>query len=388
MNHLQFPEGLGPASFIQQFWQKRPLLMRGALPELQLSLSPDELAWLALQPDVEARLVCHDRVGQYTLSESPFAESDLMALPDYDWTLLVQDVDKHLPEFAAFADLFNFLPAWRFDDLMVSVAAPGGGVGPHVDQYDVFLCQLTGHRRWLLGEPGDYAERRNSPLRQIGNFKATSAMTLGPGDLLYLPPGVPHDGTAENLCTTWSVGFRAPSQADLAADLEPGLEQEASEHLRYSDADLTPDEVQDGLISGAALARFRNLLGKLLDMDDRELLVRLGQYLTRPKPWLQPEPADQTISAETLRKRLSAGETLLRHGMAVFARGASDQGHWLFASGETIALEMGAWPLAQLLCSRRSYPISLVGAYLDTPDALGVLTRLYNEGQLLLDGDL
>ncbi len=388
MSTLGFGDGLDPAAFIREFWQKKPLLMRGALPDPGLGLSADELAGLALEPDVEARLVTRDPEGLIQLREPPFSESDFTDLPARDWTLLVQDVDKHLPALGDFLDLFDFLPGWRLDDLMISAAAPGGGVGPHIDQYDVFLCQVTGHRRWLIGEPGPYPERGDTPLRQIGNFAPTADMTLGPGDVLYLPPGVPHDGIAQDLCTTWSVGFRAPSLADLLSELAPDIAAGVAEDARYSDADLNVDEVQDGLISLAALARFRVLLGALLKLDDAALLARLGRYLTRPKPWLRPEPAEAPLNAETLAARISAGEWLHRHGMALFARASLEHRHWLFASGASLTLEPAGVPVASLLCKRRSFPPDVLKPLLRAPGVKTLLAKLYNAGQLVLDSDL
>lgn len=388
MGRLGFRNGLQPMSFIEKYWQKRPLLMRGALPATGTKISADELAGIALEPDVESRLVSHDGENRYIMRESPFEEAEFTTLPDKNWTLLIQDVDKHLPELAEFQNLFDFLPSWRLDDLMISVAAEGGGVGPHIDQYDVFLCQVTGHRRWSIGEPGHYEERCDSPLRQIKAFKVTDSMTLGPGDVLYLPPGIPHDGVAEALCTTWSVGFRAPTQLDLVSEWMPERAAEASANLRYSDPDLTSSEVQDGLIGTAALARFKNLMAGLCEMDDEQLLVRVGKYLTRPKAWLTPEPPDASLKESDLMRRIAGGEALTKHGMALFARATMNSQHWLFTSGEITALAADDWPLARLLCSRRRYSASSLVEQLETPGALAILSRLYNRGQLLLEKDL
>ncbi|WP_187300613.1 cupin domain-containing protein, partial [Mizugakiibacter sediminis] len=206
------PLGMPPARFLREYWQKRPLLIRGAFPDFAPPLTPDDLAGLACEELALSRLVLRDRRrDRWTLRNGPFDEAAFAALPRSDWTLLVQDVDKWDADVAALLRHFRFLPTWRVDDVMVSYAADGGGVGAHVDQYDVFLLQGLGRRRWSISAdpraPKDF--RDDVELKQLRTFAPTHAWLLEPGDMLYLPPGVPHDGVAVGPCMTLSVGMRA-----------------------------------------------------------------------------------------------------------------------------------------------------------------------------------
>lgn len=388
MSRIGFASGMDANQFLEKYWQKKPLLIRGALNVDRFSLSPEELAGLALEEDVEGRLVLQAPNGALSLVESPFATSDFTDLPTTGWTLLVQDVDKHLPELAAFLDHFDFIPSWRLDDLMISVAAPGGGVGPHVDQYDVFLCQVSGHRRWKLGTAGGHTELDGTALRQIAPFRVAETVLLAPGDVLYLPPGIPHDGVAEDLCSTWSVGFRAPSKAELA-EFMPGESAPAADaSTRYQDPDLRADEAVHGLIGESAIARFRELVGGLASLGDEEFIVSLGQFLTTPKPWLAPQACDAPVTENFMQQKLRAGEQLYRHGMALFARASHAGRHWLFSSGQSRPAGGHLGALVQILCAHRQIAPEELSALHSDPDAIALLTCLYNDGQLLLESDL
>ena len=199
-------------------------LDRTPFPDFAPELGIDDIAGLACEELAEARLVSgsfpeHD----WRLEYGPFDEARLQGLPENGWTLLVQDVEKHYPPLAELVDRFDFLPRWRIDDLMVSVAAPGGSVGPHVDQYDVFLLQAEGHRRWQIASRHDPQLRKGTELNVLESFEPEQEWTLGPGDMLYLPPGVAHHGIAIDTAMTWSIGMRAPSSADLLQALGSGL---------------------------------------------------------------------------------------------------------------------------------------------------------------------
>src|SRR5690606_10284937 len=234
------PLGMPPADFLRDYWQKRPLLVRNAFPGFESPLSPEDLAGLACEELALSRIVMHDRErDRWQLRTGPFPEELFPTLPHHDWTLLVQDVDKWDADVAALLPQFGFLPRWRIDDVMVSFAAPGGSVGAHVDQYDVFLLQAQGHRRWQIdaGDNPPLAFRDDVELKLLREFHPTHDWVLGPGDMLYLPPGVPHHGVAEDACLTFSVGMRAPSAAELLGDYVDTLAAEADEALRYRDPD-------------------------------------------------------------------------------------------------------------------------------------------------------
>jgi 50S ribosomal protein L16 3-hydroxylase len=212
---------LTPQQFLDEHWQKKPLPIRQAFENFTPPLDPDELAGLACEDDVESRLVIQTpgATPEWHVRQGPFTAEDFAALPPTHWTLLVQDVDKHVPECAELLDHFRFLPDWRIDDIMVSFAAPQGSVGPHIDAYDVFLLQGLGERRWLLDpSPETTSIIPDIELKLLNNFTPNQDHTLSSGDMLYLPPGVAHHGVAQNDCMTLSIGFRAPSHAEMLAD--------------------------------------------------------------------------------------------------------------------------------------------------------------------------
>jgi 50S ribosomal protein L16 3-hydroxylase len=235
--------GLSPRAFLERHWQKRPLFVRGALARFRDPLTPEQLFALASDPDVESRLV-RVRGGRrpYERSDGPQAERRLRRLSSSDWTLLVQGVDRHVPGVARLLRQFAFLPRWRIDDVMVSFAVAGGTVGPHVDNYDVFLIQGRGRRRWQVQQRPDLALRRGLDLRVLRRFATDEERVLGPGDLLYVPPGVAHYGVALEDCLTYSVGFRAPSHRTLVALAVERLIASIPEDRLYADPELVPRE--------------------------------------------------------------------------------------------------------------------------------------------------
>ncbi len=287
---LRLPENLDTDGFLARYWQKRPLFMPQALFPLRPSVTRNELAWLATLDDVESRIVFRDTGGTrdtYRVETGPFASAELQSLPRRNWTLLVHDVDKHLPAMRRLFDAAAFLPDWRIDDLMISFAAPGGGVGPHRDNYDVFLCQGIGVREWrytLSEVPDDAGASRD--LRLVEEFADGERESARQGDVLYLPPGIAHWGIAERACLTYSIGFRAPTG--------------------YTDADLGAEEVRPGYISRAAL---RRACGKPGD---------LGCAVTELKDWLRPELPDAPM-VDALLRDPAVLRRLRLHGMARLA---------------------------------------------------------------------
>lgn len=342
---LQLPGRLNPAGFLSRYWQKRALFLPGALPGFSPPLNVDEIAGLACEPEVESRLVLTERRGdaiRYRAETGPFEPGYLAALPASDWTLLVHDLDRHLPELRPLLLAPRFLPAWRMGDLMVSVAAPGGSVGPHRDSYDVFLLQGEGRRRWQLGR-GEPAPT-GSGLRLLQDFRAEEEFVCASGDALYVPPGAGHHGVAETLCTTWSLGLQAPLLRDLALYLDLDTAETEADR-RYADPDLGPEECRGGVIHTAAVRRCRDALPEAADMADDDIAEALGRLVTLPKPGHRPEPA---TPAETAAIVTAAGERRpLRAAPAACFRGR--EGPVLCAAGESFPIPEAAWPLACLL---------------------------------------
>src|SRR5688572_6389789 len=227
-------------AFLRDYWQKRPLLIRNPWKTWSNPLTPDELAGLACEDGVESRLV--ERAAEsWSIEHGAFPETRLRTLRDANWTLLVQAVDVFVPAVAALIEPFRFVPDWRIDDVMVSLAADGGGVGPHFDQYDVFLVQGLGRRRWRIGAMCDASSLllAHDDLRLLADFAPLEEHVLGPGDILYVPPGIAHDGIAESDdCMTYSVGFRAPSRSELVAHFCDHVLGTLEDDDRYADPNL------------------------------------------------------------------------------------------------------------------------------------------------------
>ncbi|MCK9537823.1 JmjC domain-containing protein [Dokdonella sp.] len=294
--------GMAPARFLADYWQKRPLLVRGAFPGWRDPLQPEDLAGLACEELALARIVIEHRAAagkrgraagpsRWELRSGPFEEGEFARLPASHWTLLVQDVDKWDADVAALLGHFTFLPSWRIDDVMISYAVEGGSVGAHVDQYDVFLVQGLGRRRWEIdvdpAAPRGF--RSDTELKLLETFTPSHSWELAPGDLLYLPPGVPHHGIALEPCMTFSVGTRAPAQAELLVDLADHLAASLPEEARYADADLAPARAP-GEIDAAAIARLRAALpwvrtdGHATDpggIEEATLRRWFGSFITR-----------------------------------------------------------------------------------------------------------
>ena len=235
---------LSVEKFLTEYWQKKPLLIRNALPGCVSPIAADELAGLACEEQVESRLIiCDENSEKWDLTHGPFTDETFRTLPEKHWTLLVQAVDFWVPEAAKFLDQFNFIPSWRIDDLMISLAGDGGGVGPHFDNYDVFLVQVSGRRQWEVGGLFDEQSPRrpDTPVMILTDWKPEESWILEPGDLLYVPPRVGHSGIAVGKdCMTCSVGFRAPSHGDMLKEFSHFIASDLSEEIRYADPDLVP----------------------------------------------------------------------------------------------------------------------------------------------------
>ena len=278
---LQLLNNLTPAQFLAEYWQKKPLLIRQAIPNFKGLMSPNDLAGLACEDEVQARII-KQKKHNWKVQNSPFDEGDFSKLPAKDWTLLVQSVNHYLPEAADLLSLFNFIPHARLDDLMVSYAPSGGGVGAHVDSYDVFLLQGSGRRNWKISAQTDLSLVDDAPLKILQNFKSEQEWVLEAGDMLYLPPQIAHWGIAEtDDCMTYSIGFRAPKTQELAHEFLSYLQDNLNIKGLYQDADLTlqshPAEISDVMISKVSKS-LRNLT-----WDDGHIADFLGKYLTEPK---------------------------------------------------------------------------------------------------------
>jgi len=375
--------GLSPRTFLRRYWQKQPLLIRGAFPEFTPPVSADELAGLACEEGVESRLVLQTgKALGWKLRQGPFRHQDFRKLPGSRWTLLVQDVDKHVPTAAQLLEHFRFIPNWRVDDLMASYAVDGGSVGPHVDAYDVFLLQAEGMRRWDIHTgPQEELRRPGLDLRQVKTFTPEESWLLMPGDMLYLPPGVAHHGVAFGECLTYSIGFRAPSQAEMLADFSDVLTQAADDSARYRDPDLRPT-AHPGEISAAARARARRLLRACLSPVDETLDLWLGRYLTEPKPWLRPVPSRRLANRTELKRRIKGGKRLAWHPAVRVAWFYSRRSCHLFVDGAHHILPARHKNFVELMGDERKFEAAELRRPVDNAQLRALLLEWLNAGQL------
>jgi 50S ribosomal protein L16 3-hydroxylase len=272
--------GLTAEQFLRDYWQKKPLLIRQAFTGFDGLLTPDELAGLACEEDVQSRLILFKH-GKWQLESGPFNETSFAKLPKKDWTLLVQEVNHFLPAAASLLQQFNFIPTARLDDLMVSYAPDGGGVGPHFDSYDVFLLQGLGKRLWRISDQQQRQLVEDAPLRILQHFESQQEWLLEAGDMLYLPPHYAHWGIAVGDCMTYSIGFRAPSAQELATQFLAHLQDTVTLEGFYTDPDLSI-QTHPAEISAQMVAKAHDML-KNVTWDKADLSHFLGIYLTEPK---------------------------------------------------------------------------------------------------------
>lgn len=340
------------AVFLRDYWQKKPCLIRNPWADWQNPLSPDQLAGLAGEEIVESRFVSASD-SQLQLRHGPFDAGFFDQLDPQPWTLLVQAVDHHIAEVAALLRPFRFIPNWRIDDVMVSLANDGGGVGPHFDQYDVFLIQGHGQRLWQLGGYCDQHSplQGHQDLRLLADFAINEQWILQPGDMLYVPPGIAHNGIAVgDECMTYSVGFRVPSQEDLIGSWCDDLLAGLTEEIRYCDPQLPPQE-NPGEISAAAIDKLHGLITDKL--ADRQAFARwFGAYNSTPKyPEIDWTPEEQIVAAQ-VAQMLAADEIIGRNPASRFAfHDISESLSLLFVDGETVECTGPLIALAKQLCA-------------------------------------
>ena len=298
--------GLTASQFMRKHWQKKPLLVRQAIPDFKAAIPRAELLAMTGQEGVESRLIQHLEDGSWKLSHGPLSRRSLPALNKPGWTVLVQGVDTHDDKVHELLQQFRFVPEARLDDLMISFATDQGGVGAHFDSYDVFLLQAHGKRRWRIGRQKDFTLQPDVPLKILANFEAEEEFVLEPGDMLYLPPKWAHDGVAEGECMTYSIGFRAPAREELGRELLLRMSDEPDEpedpviyRDNKQDAVSNPGEIPAGMLDFARQALERAMAEPLA------LERALGEYLSDPKAnvWFEPGAQNGMFESVVLDKR-------------------------------------------------------------------------------------
>ncbi|MDB6062284.1 MAG: cupin protein [Verrucomicrobiaceae bacterium] len=371
--------------FLRDYWQQKPLLIKNPWQEWINPLDPDELAGLACEEEVESRLVIQQR-PQWKVEHGPIPEARFATLPKAEWTLLVQAVDHFVPDVADLLDAFRFIPNWRIDDVMVSYAAENGGVGAHFDQYDVFLIQGLGTRRWQIGALCDETTPLlpHDELRLLARFKATEEWLLEPGDILYLPPRYAHNGVAVSEdCMTYSVGFRAPARGDLVANFCDYVLGTLTDDDRYSDPGLAAAK-NSGEISAEALKNLQQMVAdKLLDADS--FRSWFGCYSTSRKYVDDDIKPEKALTTSQLLKHLQRGEILLRNPTSRFAFVRDDDRIQLFVDGEPQNFAPALNNFVETLCANTI--VATDTDLLNSSATIELLTALFNQGSLVFADD-
>jgi len=361
--------GITPHEFLAEYWQKKPLLVRGAFTDFTGPLSRDEVLALACDEDAESRLIRHDGRA-WSLESGPFRKSDFKRRTP--WTVLVQGVNLLSDAADELLHQFDFIPAARLDDLMVSFATEGGGVGPHFDSYDVFLLQGIGQRRWQVSNQQDLALVPDAPLRILQNFQPTEEWVLNPGDMLYLPPHYAHNGVAVGECMTWSIGFRAPSAQELARGFMEYLAERIDLPGRYADPELTLP-AHRAEINESMVAKVARMIDEVR-WGREEVADFLGHTLTEPKSHVFFDPPEDERSLAAFKKQVAQeGVRLHRKTQLLFA------GRRFFVNGE--AVEVGEQDFAplQALADRRALPPGVALS----KDALDMLLEWWHCGYIV-----
>ncbi len=362
--NLNWPE------FLEKYWQKQPVVLKNAFPNFVDPITPDELAGLAMEAEVDSRLVSHTN-GQWQASNGPFEHFD--NLGETNWSLLAQAVNHwHAPS-AELVRPFRVLPDWRLDDLMISFSVPGGGVGPHIDQYDVFIIQGMGSRRWRVGDKLPLKQFCPHPaLLHVESFTPIIDEDLAPGDILYIPPGFPHDGFTHETAFNYSVGFRGPNGRDLISSFaDYALENDlGNEH--YSDPDLTCRE-HPGRVEEYELDRLRGMMIEMINQPE-DFKQWFGRFATTPRHELDIAPAEPPYEPKEIVDALTDGEALTRlSGLRVLQVGDS-----FFINSER--LEICDSTAADALCRYTILGKEELGEALRNPAFIAELTELVNQG--------
>jgi 50S ribosomal protein L16 3-hydroxylase len=377
--------GMPVARFMREHWQKKPLLVRGAL-EVRDPLTPEELAGLACEEGVESRIV-RERGGAHPweVMWGPHPEERFTSMPARGWTLLVQELNRHVPDAALLLERFSFVPNVRVDDVMVSYAAPGGSVGPHLDSYDVFLVQGMGKRRWRYGtrKAKDTRFVSGLDLRILERFRPDADDVLGPGDMLYLPPGFAHHGVAVTPCLTYSIGFRSPSFGEMWKDFAAHTATHAKGAATLLvDPPLSPAS-NPGAIPPALLSRVRAAI-RGVDLGDEAIDRWFAAFSTRLAPGHTLDAPRRPPDAKKIVERLVRGDVVAR----------SEEGRWaflprargallLYVGGEEIEIARGAADLAEALCAARRFDGRELAALSRNAAARALIVRLFAMGGLL-----
>ena len=376
--------GISKEQFLKEYWQKKPLLIRQAYPNFEPLIPADELAGMSLEEEIESRIIMENGPDSpWQLISGPFEEDTFATLPKDKWTLLIQGVDQWVPEAADLLQDFNFIPNWRIDDLMISFATDGGSVGPHYDQYDVFLLQAEGQREWRIGQMCSEQDEflKETKLRLLAKFEETNRWTLEPGDMLYLPPRLAHYGISQGNCQTYSIGFRAPSQSELMHSLVDQIDASSDEDQRYGDPELAL-QAHSGEINEAALQQVRDFMTQAL-ADPVLLSDTIGKLMTEAK-YPQERDEDDLSSKDSykttdLKYDLQAID-IQRELHSRFAFNKSSNSISFYAGGKVYPITENSLELSQYLTQQRQYNGRQLQTFCEDRDNEKLMLSLWQDG--------
>ena len=356
--------------FIERYWQKRPVVLKRGFAQFIDPISPDELAGLAMEDEVDSRLVSH-LDGKWQVSHGPFESYD--HLGESNWSLLVQAVNNWHEPTAALMRPFRALPDWRTDDLMISFSVPGGGVGPHLDQYDVFIIQGTGRRRWRVGEKTPMKQHCPHPdLLQVDPYEAIIYEEMEPGDILYIPPGFPHEGYSLENSMNYSVGYRAPSGRELISGFADYVLQRELGSQRYTDPDV-PSREHPADVLPQELDGLRQMMLDLINQPEH-FNEWIGEFITQSRHELDVTPPEPPYQPDVIYDALKQGDKLVRLGGLRVLRIAGE----VFVNGERI--NSPHRPALDALANHIVLNDSAFGDALEDPSFLAMLAALVNSG--------
>lgn len=377
---INWPDGLNEERFLAEFWQQKPLLVRSAFKDFENPIDPNELAGLACDEDSNARYIEHTGNNEWRLCAGPLADDFFDDVNGNEWSLLVSDVEKLLPEFRVYLQPFRFLPDWRIDDLMISYAPVGGSVGAHVDQYDVFLLQADGTREWQI----ENTPRTSNPasvsntIAILGDFIADDTWELQAGDMLYLPPGFAHHGIAKtDPCMTWSIGFRAPSVDEMLPQIISYLIEENHASARFKDPQRKTTTTP-GRIDNADIAAIREMLSKAFLQSDKTLDRWIGRYITEPNELLETTEIAEDITTQSIKNYLANGGALLVNSQKRIAYSVTGSSATLFANGSGYDCDLS---LAKQICDHHC----VAGNDFSLSQSLDLITELCKKNILVMN---
>lgn len=377
---------LSPQQFLDEYWQKKPVVIRQAFPDLELPFTPEELAGITCDTDAPSRIIAEHGFAPnptpWQDKHGPFTDEDFTSLPDTHWTFLVNDLERYVPELGNLIEPFRFIPDWRIDDLMVSYAADQGSVGPHTDEYDVFLIQGMGKRRWKIINHDDFPKDiiPDLSLSILAEFEANKEWLLEPGDMLYLPPNMAHYGIAEGECMTFSVGFRAPSQQELIQNWVESFTDKSAFKQRFSDARRKVQQ-SSGEIQQHDIKALSQLLLDGIHSQENNLSGWLGKYLTETQ-------GDDSHNKEGEKSgsisKYNANYHYERESSLRFAYIESKDTAIVdfFANGKQVSLPIKYKNTIQQLCSDYYYSAESLKTIITNPDFKTLFNELIAEGRI------